>query len=97
MMMKKLERDISVLVCKMEKVFPPGWFNAMKYLQVYLPWKAKVGGSVQFKWMCSQERELKRLRSIVWNRARVEECITEAFTCKDITTSQACISHVPTM
>jgi hypothetical protein len=29
MMMHKFEKEIPVLVCKMEKVFPPGWFNTM--------------------------------------------------------------------
>jgi hypothetical protein len=28
-MMQMLEKEIVVLVCKMETVFPPGWFNAM--------------------------------------------------------------------
>ena len=28
-MMQKFKKEILVLVCKMEKVFPPGWFNAM--------------------------------------------------------------------
>jgi hypothetical protein len=54
----------------------------MQYLLVHLPWEAKVGGSVQFRWMYSQERELKKLRAIVRNKARVEGCIAEAFTCK---------------
>jgi hypothetical protein len=36
-------------------------------------------------WMYSQERELKKLRAIVRNKTRVEGCIVEAFTCKEIT------------
>jgi hypothetical protein len=34
--------------------------------------------------MYSQERELKKLRATVRNKARVEGCIAEAFTCKEI-------------
>jgi hypothetical protein len=34
--------------------------------------------------MYSQERELKKLRATVCNKARVEGCIAEAFTCKEI-------------
>jgi hypothetical protein len=60
-MMQNLEKEISVLVCKMEKIFPPGWFNVMQYLLVHLPWEARVGEPVQFSWMYSQERELKNL------------------------------------
>jgi hypothetical protein len=40
---------------------------------------------VQFMWMYSQERELKKLRYTVRNKAWVEGCIVEAFTCKEIT------------
>jgi hypothetical protein len=28
-MKQKLEKEIAVLVCKMEKIFLPGWFNAI--------------------------------------------------------------------
>jgi hypothetical protein len=49
---------------------------------VHLPWEARVGGLVQFRWMYSQERELKKLRYTVRNKAKVEGCIAEAFTCK---------------
>jgi hypothetical protein len=48
-MMKRLEKQIAVLVCKMETVFPPGWFKAMQYLLVHLPWEARVGEPVQFR------------------------------------------------
>jgi hypothetical protein len=43
-MMQKLEKEITVLVCKMEKIFPPGWFNEIQHLLVHLPLEAKVGG-----------------------------------------------------
>jgi hypothetical protein len=85
MMMQKFEKEIPILVCKMEKVFPPGWFNVMQHLLVYLPWEAKVGGPIQFRWMYSQESELKKLRATVRNKARVEGCIVEAFACKENT------------
>jgi hypothetical protein len=41
-MMQKLEKEILVLVCKMRKIFPPGWFNVMQHFLVHLPWDAKV-------------------------------------------------------
>jgi hypothetical protein len=57
----------------------------MQHLLVYLLWKAKVGGPAQFRWMYSQERELKKIKVIVCNKAKVEGCIAEAFACKEIT------------
>jgi hypothetical protein len=43
-MIQKLEKEIAILVCKMEKIFLSGWFNVMQHLLVYFPWEAKVGG-----------------------------------------------------
>jgi hypothetical protein len=40
---------------------------------------------VQFMLMYSQERELKKLRYMVRNKAMVKGCIAEAFMCKEIT------------
>jgi hypothetical protein len=65
MMMQMFEKEISILVCKIKKIFSPEWFNAMQHLLVHLPWEAKVGGPVQFRWMNSQERELKKLRATI--------------------------------
>jgi hypothetical protein len=84
-LMLKFEKEVVVLLCKMEKVFPPGFMNCMQHLMVHLPWEAHVGGPVQFRWMYSQERELKKLRATVRNKARVEGCIAEAFAAKEIT------------
>jgi hypothetical protein len=42
-MMKKLGKEIPVLLCKLEKIFPLGWFNLMQHLLVHLPYEAKVG------------------------------------------------------
>jgi hypothetical protein len=35
--MQRLEKEIAVLVCKMETIFPPGWFNVTQQLLVHLP------------------------------------------------------------
>jgi hypothetical protein len=43
-MIQKLEKEITALVCKMEKIFPLGWFNAMQHWLMHLSWEAKLGG-----------------------------------------------------
>jgi hypothetical protein len=97
-MMQRLEKEIAVLVCKMETVFPPGWFNAMQYLLVHIPWETRVGGLVQFRWMYSQETKLKKLRYMVHNKAWIEGCIVEAFTYKETTNfSSMYFSHANNM
>jgi hypothetical protein len=84
-MLEKLEKEISVLICKLEKIFPPGWFSPMQYLLVYLPYEAKLGALQQYRWMYHIERALKNLRAMVHNKARIEGCITEEFKLKEIT------------
>ena len=93
-LMRKFDKEIPILICKMEKVFPPGFMNVMQHLLVHISWEALVGGPAQFRWMYSQERELKKLRATVRNKARVEGCIAEAYANKEITNfSSTYFSH----
>jgi hypothetical protein len=84
-MMEKLEKEISVLICKLEKIFPPGWFNPMQHLLVHISYEAKVGGPVQYRWMYHIKRILKYLRAMVGNKTRVEGSIAESFLLEEIT------------
>ncbi|KAL6597843.1 hypothetical protein ACP70R_041150 [Stipagrostis hirtigluma subsp. patula] len=77
--MHQLEKEIPILLCKLEKMFPPGFFNVMQHLIVHLPYEARVGGPVAFRWMYFFERCNHTLKQSVGNRARVEACIVEAF------------------
>jgi hypothetical protein len=83
-MMKKLEKEIPMLICKLEKIFPSRWFNPMQHLLVQLLYEAKLGGPQQYRWMYHIEGALKNLRAIVRNKAKVEGCIAEEFKLKDI-------------
>jgi hypothetical protein len=60
-MMEKLKKEISVLICKLEKIFSLGWFNLMQHLLIHIPYEAKVGGPLQYRWMYHIERALKYL------------------------------------
>jgi hypothetical protein len=83
-MIQKFEKEIPLLLCKMEKKFPPGFFNSMQHLLIHVPYEAKVGGTVQYRWIYHIERALKYLKAMVGNRARVESCIAEAFILKEV-------------
>jgi len=51
-----LEENILVLLCKMEQIFPPSFFDFMEHLPIHLPYEAKVGGPVQYHWMYPFEK-----------------------------------------
>jgi len=54
--LQKLEESIKITICKIEKIFPPGFFDPMEHLPIHLAYEAIVGGPVQFRWMYSFER-----------------------------------------
>jgi hypothetical protein len=56
----------------------------MQHLLAHIPYEAKVGGPVQYRWTYHIEWALKYLRAMVKNKARVEGSI-ESFLLKEIT------------
>ena len=54
--MERLERDIPIIICKLERIFPPGFFDSMEHLPIHLPYEAKIAGPVQYRWMYPFER-----------------------------------------
>jgi len=55
----RLEKDIPVILCKLETIFPPGFFNSMEHLSIHLPQEARIGVPVQFCWMYPLERYIQ--------------------------------------
>ena len=54
--LEKLEGRILLILCKLEKYFPPAFFDVMVHLAVHLPREAILGGPVQYRWMYPIER-----------------------------------------
>jgi hypothetical protein len=48
---ERLEKNIVETICKLEIIFPPLLFDSMEHLLVHLPFKVKVGGPVQYRWI----------------------------------------------
>ena len=72
---KKLRDDIPEILCKLEKIFPPAFFDVMVHLAVHLSDVALLRGPVQYGWMFPIERRLGYLKSTVRNKARPEGSI----------------------
>ena len=52
----KLEENIPIIICKLERIFPLGFFDSMEHLPIHLPTEARLGGPVQYRWMYPFER-----------------------------------------
>jgi hypothetical protein len=50
-----LEEAAPVLLCKLEKIYPSGFFNPMQHMILHLPYEARMGalymviGAIQLK------------------------------------------------
>jgi hypothetical protein len=52
----KMENDIPMILCKLERIFPPALFDSMEHVVVHLAHEARLGGPVQYRWMYPFER-----------------------------------------
>ncbi|KAG7536908.1 hypothetical protein ISN44_As13g008310 [Arabidopsis suecica] len=59
---QNLKENIVMILCNLEKIFPPSFFDVMEHLPVHLPDEAELGGPVQYRWMYPFERFFKRLK-----------------------------------
>jgi len=76
---EQMEKLAPVLLCKLEKIFPPGFFNPMQHMILHLPYEARMGGPVQGRWCYSIERQQKILRTKCKNKCKIEASIAEAY------------------
>jgi hypothetical protein len=83
---KWLKERIPLILCKLEKIFPPAFFDVMVHLCVHLPNEALLRGPVQYGWMYPIERRLGTLKNFVRNRAKPEGSIVEAYVASDTLT-----------
>jgi hypothetical protein len=49
--MDQLQGDVCITLCKLEHVFPAGFFTSMVHLVVHLVRECRLGGPVQYRWM----------------------------------------------
>ncbi|KAJ0475406.1 putative Transposase-associated domain-containing protein [Helianthus annuus] len=76
--LRKLKSSIVITICKLEKIFPPGFFDSMEHLVIHLANEAILGGPVQFRWMYPYERKLGRLKRMIKNKGNIEGSIVQS-------------------
>ncbi|XP_058723125.1 uncharacterized protein LOC131594944 [Vicia villosa] len=81
--LNRLDKNIAVTLCKLERIFPPSFVDVMVHLPIHLANEAKLGGPVQYRWMFPIERFLRVLKSYVRNKARPEGSIAEGYVAEE--------------
>ena len=54
--MEHLEKDIPIILCRLERIFPPSFFDSMEHLPIHLAYESMIAGPVQYRWMYPFER-----------------------------------------
>ncbi|XP_020082200.1 uncharacterized protein LOC109705831 isoform X1 [Ananas comosus] len=77
--LNQIEAQIPITLCKLERVFPPSFFDVMLHLPIHLANEAKIGGPSQYRSMYSIEQYLYTLKGYIRNRACPEGSIAEGY------------------
>ena len=54
--LQEMQHNISIILCKLERIFPLGFFSVMEHLPIHLAEEAYLGGLVQYRWIYPFER-----------------------------------------
>ncbi|GJR72740.1 putative transposon, En/Spm-like protein [Tanacetum coccineum] len=73
----KMQAELVVTLCLLEKFFPLSFFDIMVHLTVHLTREVKLCGPICFRWMYPFERCMKVIKGHVRNRNKLEGCIAE--------------------
>ncbi|XP_050229104.1 uncharacterized protein LOC126678246 [Mercurialis annua] len=77
--LNRMRLEIPKILCKLERIFPPNFFDSMEHLPVHLPYEAMMAGLVQYHWMYPFERYLRKLKKKICNKGKVEGSISNGY------------------
>jgi hypothetical protein len=77
--LKQMKDNIVIILCKLEQIFPPAFFDIMVHVAIHLPREAELAGPVQYRWMYPIERTLGRYKRYVRNKSRPEGSIAKCY------------------
>ncbi|XP_051202273.1 uncharacterized protein [Lolium perenne] len=74
-----VEDQLPEILCQLEKIFPPTFFDIMEHLVIHLPAEVRLAGPVQFRNMWSTEMFIGNMKNWVHNRSHPEGSIAESY------------------
>jgi hypothetical protein len=77
--LENLGKQIPEILCQLEMIYPPSFFDIMMHLPIHLAREAWYAGPVQYRWMYPVEQYLRTLKGYVRNKAHPEGLIAEGY------------------
>ncbi|GJU11213.1 DIE2/ALG10 family protein [Tanacetum coccineum] len=84
--MLKAQSKVIDILCNLELIYPPAFFDIMIHLVIHLPLEAIFGGPIRPRWMYTFERYMKKLKNYVRNKAKPEGSIAEGYVAEEALT-----------
>ncbi|GKA05353.1 reverse transcriptase domain-containing protein, partial [Tanacetum coccineum] len=74
------------ILCNLELIYPPAFFDIMIHLVIHLPLEAIFSGPIRPRWMYPFKRYMKKLKNYVRNKAKPEGSIAEGYVAEEALT-----------
>ncbi|GJT95863.1 hypothetical protein Tco_1091381 [Tanacetum coccineum] len=84
--MLKASVKVVEILCELERIYPPAFFDIMIHLPIHLALEALEGGPIHPRWMFPFERFMKKLKGYVRNKAKSEGLIAEGYVAEEALT-----------
>jgi hypothetical protein len=79
MEVQRMEALIPEIMCQLEKIFPPTFFDIMEHLTIHLATEVRHAGPAHFRDMWSTEMFIGNLKNMVHTRSHPEGSIAEGY------------------
>jgi hypothetical protein len=76
---EKLEEEILEIMCQLEKVFLPTFFDIMEHLVIHLASEVRLAGPVQFRNMWTTEIFMGKMKNMIHTRSHPEGSIAKGY------------------
>ncbi|GJX83445.1 zinc finger, PHD-type containing protein [Tanacetum coccineum] len=84
--MLKAQRKVICILCNLELIYPPTFFDIMIHLVIHLPLEAIFGGPIRPQWMYPFERYMKKLKNYVQNKVKPKGSTAEGYVAEEALT-----------
>ncbi|GJS74968.1 hypothetical protein Tco_0724849, partial [Tanacetum coccineum] len=84
--MLKASVKVVEILCELERIYPPAFFDIMIHLPIHLALEALEGRPIHPQWMFPFKRFMKKLKGYVRNKAKSEGSIAEGYVAEEALT-----------
>jgi hypothetical protein len=84
MKLTKLQDNLILVMCNLETIFPPLFFDLMPHLLIHIVHEMKYLSPMFLHQMYSYERFMTALKKYVHNRSRSEGCMVQGWATEEV-------------